>query len=94
MDFTRRFRANSSIMFREEEDGAFLFDPETGNLKYANRSARDAFLLLDGQMDISQVIDHLVGLYPDVDRKQIQTDVESFLRELVENRFISSCEGE
>lgn len=94
MDFTRRFRANNGIMFREEDDGAFLFDPETGNLKYMNRSAKHAFLMLTDQKDIGQVIDHLAGLYPDVDRKQIQMDVEDFLLELVENRFISSCKGE
>jgi hypothetical protein len=33
-------------------------------------------------------------MYPDVDRKQIQKDVEGFLLELVESRFISSCKGE
>jgi len=89
-----QFRANNSIIFREEDDGAFLFDPETGNLKYMNQSAKDAFLVLKGQKDINQVIDDLVGSYPDVDRKQIQKDVESFLQELVDNRFISSFKGE
>jgi len=94
MDFTQRFRANNGIIFREEDDGGFLFDAETGNLKYMNQSAKDAFLMLNGQKDINQLIDHLVGLYPEVDRKQIRKDVESLLLELVENRFISSCEGE
>lgn len=94
MDFTQRFRANNSTIFKEEEDGAFLFDPETGNLKYMNQSAKDAFLMLNGQKDINQLIDHLFGLYPDVDREQIKKDVESFLMELIENRFISSCEEE
>jgi hypothetical protein len=94
MDFTQRFRVNNGIIFREEDDGAFLFDPETGSLKYMNRSAKHAFSMLNGQNDISQVIDHVAGTYPDVDRKQIQKDIESFLLELIESRFISSCKGE
>lgn len=94
MNFTQRFERNSRSIFREEDDGAFLFDPETGNLKYLNRSAKDVFLMINGQNDISKVIDRLFGLYHDVDRKQIQTDVESFLTELKENGFISSLDAE
>jgi len=94
MDFSQRFRANNNIILREEDDGAFLFDPKTGNLKYINRSAKDTFLLLNRETEVSQMIDHLFSLYSDVDREQIQKDVESFLMELVENRFISPCEGE
>ena len=90
---TRRFVRNHSVVYREEEDGAFLFDPETGNLKYMNRSAREAFLMLKGQEDVKQLIHHLLELYPDVDQKQIKKDVGSFLKQLEEDEFISSMDG-
>lgn len=90
---TRRFVRNPSVVYREEEDGAFLFDPETGNLKYMNPSAREAFLMLNGQEDVKQLIHHLLELYPDVDQKQIKKDVGSFLKQLEENKFISSLDG-
>lgn len=90
---TRRFVRNPSVVYREEEDGAFLFDPETGNLKYMNRSAREAFLMLNGQEDVKQLIHHLLELYPDVDQKQIKKDVGSFLKQLEEDKFISSLDG-
>jgi hypothetical protein len=92
MDLTKKFVKNPSIVYREEEDGAFLFDPETGNLKYMNHSAKEAFLMLNGQKDVSRLIQYLLGLYTDVDVKKIQNDVEIFLKQLKENKFISSLD--
>lgn len=92
MDLTKKFVKNPSIVYREEEDGAFLFDPETGNLKYMNHSAKEAFLMLNGQKDVSRLIQYLLCLYTDVDVKKIQNDVEIFLKQLKENKFISSLD--
>ena len=30
MDLTQKFQRNKNIVYREEDDGAFLFNPETG----------------------------------------------------------------
>lgn len=92
MDLTKKFVKNPSIVYREEEDGAFLFDPETGNLKYMNHSAKETFLMLNGQKDVSRLIQYMLTLYTDVDVKKIQNDVEIFLKQLKENRFISSLD--
>ena len=89
MDFTQKFEKNKKIVYREENDGAFLFNPETGNLKYMNRSGRETFLLLTQQQDLSQVINHMSGLFPDVKRRRIEEDLETFLKELEENGFLS-----
>lgn len=93
MDLTKKFVKNPSIVYREEEDGAFLFDPETGNLKYMNHSAKEAFLMLNGQKDVSRLIQYLLTLYPDMDFKQIQKDIGSFIEQLEVNGFISSQDG-
>ena len=76
MDLSQKFEKNENIVYREEDDGAFLFDPDTGNLKYLNRPGRETFLLLSDQRAINQVIDHMLGLYPDVARHRIQNDIE------------------
>jgi hypothetical protein len=94
MDLTKKFVKNPSIVYREEDDGAFLFDPETGNLKYMNHSAKEAFLMLNGQKDVSRLIQYLLTLYPDVDFKQIQKDIGSFIEQLEVNGFIFSQDGE
>jgi hypothetical protein len=94
MDFTRRFKKNTDITFKEEGDGAFLFDPETGNLKYMNRSATETYLMLNGQKDFKQLAQHWVSWYPNEAPQQIQKDLDDFLKELQDNRFIFSIEDE
>ncbi|MCP4683039.1 MAG: PqqD family protein [Desulfobacterales bacterium] len=93
MDSLIRFRPNDNIVYREEEDGAFLFDPDTGNLKYMNRSAKEIYLMLNGSNDIDIVIRNIDDLYPDAGMKQIREDVEILMRQLEENGFISSREA-
>ena len=85
-----RFKPNDNIVYREEEDGAFLFDPETGNLKYMNRSAKNVYLMLDGHNDTNHVIQNLQELYPDIETKQIREDVKIIIQQLEENGFISA----
>lgn len=87
MNSAQRYIKNDNIVFREEEDGAFLFDPDTGNLKYLNKSAKETYLMLNGQNDLNQVSNRLSELYPDAGSEQIRNDVVSFLQELLENSF-------
>jgi hypothetical protein len=94
MDLMQKFERNKNIVYREEDDGAFLFNPETGNLKYMNRSGRETFLLLTEKQDLSQVINHMLGLFPDVNSRRIEKDLESFLKELEENGFLSPLDRE
>ncbi len=89
MDKTQRFQRDEKIVYREEEDGAFLFDPDTGNLKYMNRSGKETYLMLNDQTEVDQVIDRLLGLFPDTGRREIEKDVKIFIKELEENGFIS-----
>lgn len=88
MNAAQRYIKNNNIVFREEDDGAFLFDPDTGNLKYLNNSAKETFLIIDGQNDLNQIANRLLELYPDEDAEQVQNDVESFLQELLSNSFV------
>jgi len=94
MDKTKRFQRDEKIVYREEEDGAFLFDPDTGNLKYMNRTGKETYLLLDDQTGVDKVIDRLMKLCPDTTRRQIEMDVEVFIKELEENGFISPLNRE
>ena len=88
-----RFKPNDHIVYREEEDGAFLFDPETGNLKYMNRSAKKIYLMLNGHNDTDRVIQNLHELYPETGTKQIRKDVEILMQQLEENGFIAAPAG-
>lgn len=88
MDFTCRFKQNTNITFREEGDGAFLFDPETGNLKYMNQTAKEMFLMLDGRRDVAKLTESLHERYPGQDLRQICNDLEQFLKDLQHNGYI------
>lgn len=76
------------MVYREEEDGAFLFNPETGDLRYMNRTGREAYALLNGEKDFGRVVRNMLDLYPDADPSQLQGDVENFLGDLEKNHFI------
>ena len=89
MDLDQRFTINKEIVYREEDDGAFLFDPDSGNLKYMNPTGKETFLILKEKGNVGQTIGHIHGQYPDVDQEQVRKDVETFLRQLEENEFIS-----
>ena len=88
MDLAIRFKQNENIVYREEDQGAFLFDPDSGDLRYINQSGKETLLLLTGDNDITKVIDNMLDLYPDVEPQQIQDDVKNFLKDLEEERFI------
>jgi hypothetical protein len=93
MNSAQRYIKNNNIVFREEGDGAFLFDPDTGNLKYLNNSAKETFLMIDGQNDLSRITNRLLKLYPDEDSEQVRNDVKSFFQELLSNSFVFHKEG-
>ena len=84
-----QFRKNRRIILKEEGDGAFLFDPKNGNLKYVNRSGKEMFLHLNEDGDAEQMVDALQERYPDADHHQLKTDVAAFLEQLEENGFIT-----
>ena len=83
------FRKNRRIILKEEGEGAFLFDPQNGNLKYVNRSGKEMFLHLNEDRDAEQMADALLERYPDADRDRLKTDVATFLEQLKENGFIT-----
>ncbi len=88
MGLEKKFRRNQEMVFREEDDGAFLFDPDSGDLRYINQSGKEAFLMLGEDHDVDTVIEQMIKLYPDVEPARIEADVKDFVKDLEENRFI------
>jgi hypothetical protein len=83
-----RLSRNTDCIFREEEDGAFLFDPETGNLKFINNMGVNIYQLCDGKMTVRDIISLVSENYQDISSKQIEDDVKVFLRSLIEMEFL------
>lgn len=88
-----RYIKNERIVFKEEGEGAFLFDSVNGNLKYLNRSAKEIYLMIDGTSEFPHLLGRVVGTYPDSDPDEIEKDLKAYLGDLTENRFIFAIDS-
>ncbi len=79
---------NTDCIFREEEDGAFLFDPESGNLKFINSMGVNIYQLCDGKMTVGDITSLVSENYKDISSKKIEDDIKVFLQELVKMEFL------
>ncbi len=84
-------KANPEMVFRKEERGAFLFDPQTGNLKYINETGVRLFEFCDGEKTFADIVDKLKADYPDTDPEKITADTKTFLEELKKMQFLQLC---
>ena len=85
----KTYRINKRIVFREEGDGAFLFDPVDGNLKYLNHSGKEIYQTLKRSHDTASVITFLQKTYPDAERDRLEADVMLFIDRMVEHNFVA-----
>lgn len=94
MDDPRRFAIRERLVVREEEDGAFLFDPVTGDLKYANAVAKKIFLMLKEQKGVSEIVAQMTRQYPDAPATRITEDVNGLIDTLAASGFLVVHEAE
>lgn len=83
---------NPESIFREEEDGAFLFDPQSGNLKYVNALGRSIYQLCDGDSSVLDIKSLVKENYSDIPGEQIDKDIDSFLQDLDKMGFLKKKE--
>jgi hypothetical protein len=81
-------KPNPEMVFRKEEEGAFLFDPSTGNLKYLNASGVNIYELCDGRKTVGDIISFLTELYPEIAVDKIVKDTDLFFQSLVSMQFV------
>jgi len=83
-----RFIQNTQIIFRKEENGAYLYDPDSGNLKYINRVGTSLYELCDGLHPMEGMIARIAGEYQSVPMDQVEKDVDHFLADLLQMDFV------
>ena len=83
-----RFIQNTQIIFRKEENGAYLYDPDSGNLKYINRVGTSLYELCDGLHPAEGMIVRIAGEYQSVPMDQVEKDVDRFLADLLQMDFV------
>jgi hypothetical protein len=82
-------RINQDIVFREEEEGAFLFDPDTGRICYLNELGVDIWKSCAKAREIEQVIEDIYLDFPEVSKEQIEIDCMKFFEDLKKLGFLS-----
>jgi hypothetical protein len=80
--------ASTDVVFREEDDGAFLFHPETGELKCLNPLGAVIWSLFDGCHTIEDIEKEIEGKYPQIPREKIHNELLTFLQELLEIGYV------
>lgn len=79
-----------NVVFREEPEGGILFNVDTGELKLVEDVAWGICDLIEKKKKRSQILKKLKELYPD--ETDIEKDLDSFLEELIETKFLITTE--
>jgi hypothetical protein len=77
-----RICARQDVVLREEEEGAFLFDPNTGRICYMNDLGVTLWRLCATSSTPEALIERLCSDYPEVPQEQIAKDCMKFLDDL------------
>ena len=83
---------NPEIVFREEDDGAFLFDPDTGRLCYLNELGTVMWKHFGRRLPKQEIIEMVAAEYPEVSVTQISSDCRQFIDDLKAFGFIKTAE--
>ncbi len=82
-------KIDERIVLREEDDEAFLFNPDTAAIKTLNETGVFIWKLCDGRHSKDDIVKKVTESY-DVKSKDIaQKDAEEFLKVLEDSRFLS-----
>jgi methyltransferase-like protein len=78
--------ANPNIVFREEDNEALLFNPDTGEVKVLNEVGKFIWSQLDGKNSKEDIVKKILE---DFDlASQVTKDVEKFLGDLEKLKFL------
>lgn len=80
----------ADIVLREEDDGAFLFDPDTGRICYLNGLGVVIWRLCENPITQEQIVRELSLEYTDVTAETISKDCSTFLDHLYQFGFLST----
>jgi hypothetical protein len=83
-------RINPEIVLREEDEGAFLFDPDTGRICYLNEVGITIWKLCRKPIETDRIIKEISSEYPEITPEQISNDCISFLDDLKNFGFLAT----
>lgn len=79
---------DGKFVFREEEDGALIFNPDTGNIHALNRTGAIIWKSCVRGVTISKLSSLLKKDYALKDDTKIKKDIAHFLKQLKKNKML------
>jgi hypothetical protein len=88
------YRKPENIVFREEEDGAILFNADDGSVFLLEELGWALYHHhLDAGATRSEMLEALGGHYPDEDPATLERDLDAYLRDLEKASCIEKVEA-
>jgi hypothetical protein len=81
-------KAKKGLVFRQEEEGAFLFDPDTGVIKVLNPVGAFIWKSLDGKKTSPQIAQQVARSFGNVKLEEAEKDLTNFLSELKKGKLL------
>jgi len=83
--------ANPEVVFREEEDGGIILEPNTGELKFLNETGALIFKLCDGKHTLKNIVEQIVAEFEVKDEENVKRHVEEFIGKLRDKGLVGLC---
>ena len=90
LDETGAISIRRDIVFRQEEEGAFLFDPDTGRICYLNELGVNMWKSFEESKAPEQLISEISLDFPEIPKEQIARDCKRFIGDLGRLGFLTS----
>jgi polyhydroxyalkanoate synthesis regulator phasin len=83
-------RLKRETVIRQEDDGAFIFDPVTDELSAVNATGLLVLSQIDGKKTLADIVCTVASEFSQVEPEQIGRDVEAFIEGLVTRGLIEA----
>jgi hypothetical protein len=83
-------RIKRETVIRQEDDGAFIFDPVTDALSAVNETGLMVLRQIDGKKTLADIINTVASEFSQVEPEEIGRDVEEFIEGLVSRGLIGA----
>jgi hypothetical protein len=89
-----KYIKNPDVVLREEEEevGGLLYNPDNNQVQVLNSTGLFIWNTCDGSRGITEIVDYLKENFDEVPEDQVNTQVETFIEQMIASSFIGIVE--
>ncbi len=84
-----RYTLKTDIVFREEGNDSFLFDPATGKVRILNETGTMIYQRLMLNLNRNEIIDSIISEYDNVNREDLEGDLDEFTAQMEQSGILT-----